>query len=117
VLSAVAITPDGKTLISTSGLVKKSGKVKLWDTEGKLRVSLEGHTGFVSCLAVSPDGQTLASGSFDGTIRLWDPVAGQERGVLRGQDGPVWALAFAANGKVLASLDVAIKLWDGSRGR
>jgi hypothetical protein len=29
----------------------------------------------------------------------------------------VWALAFAANGKVLASLDVAIKLWDGSWGR
>jgi WD40 repeat protein len=117
VLAAVAITPDGKTLISTSGDVKKSCKVKLWDAAtGKLRVSLEGHTAFVTCLAVSPDGQTLASGSYDGTIRLWDPVAGQERGVLRGQDGTVWALAFAADGKVLAGLDVAIKLWDGSRG-
>jgi hypothetical protein len=40
-------------------------------------------------------------------------VAGQERGVLRGQDGPVRALAFAADGKVLAELDVAIKLWHG----
>jgi WD40 repeat protein len=117
-LSAVAITPDGKTLISTSGLVRKSGKVKLWDAEtGKLRVSLEGHTGPLTCLAVSTDGETLASGSFDGTIRLWDPVTGQERGVLRGQDGPVWALAFTANSKVLASLDVSIKLWDGSQGR
>ncbi|HKB38633.1 MAG TPA: WD40 repeat domain-containing protein [Gemmataceae bacterium] len=118
VLAAVAITPDGKTLISSSGKVKKSGKVKLWDAAtGKLRVSLEGHTAFVTCLAVSPDGQTLASGSTDATIRLWDPVAGQERGVLRGQDGPVWALAFVADGKVLAGLAVAIKLWDGSRGR
>jgi WD40 repeat protein/tRNA A-37 threonylcarbamoyl transferase component Bud32 len=117
-LVAAAITPDGKTLISTSGQVKKSGKVKLWDAAtGKLRVALEGHTAFVRCLAVSPDGQTLASGSTDGTIRLWDPVAGQERGVLREQDGPVRALAFAADGKVLAGLDVAIKLWDGSRGR
>ena len=92
--------------------------MKLWDAAtGKLRVSLEGHTARVTCLAVSPDGQTLASGSIDGTIRLWDPVAGQERGVLRGQDGPVRALAFAADGKVLAGLDVAIKLWDGARGR
>jgi WD40 repeat protein/tRNA A-37 threonylcarbamoyl transferase component Bud32 len=118
VLAAVAITPDGKTLISTSGKVKQSGKVKLWDAAtGKLRVSLEGHTAFVTCLAVSPDGQTLASGSNDGTIRLWDPVAGQERGVLRVQDGSVWALAFVAGGKVLASLDRTVKLWDGSRGR
>jgi WD40 repeat protein/tRNA A-37 threonylcarbamoyl transferase component Bud32 len=118
VLLAVAITPDGKTLISSSGKPKQAGKVKLWDAgTGKLRASLEGHTASVTCLAVSPDGQTLASGSIDGTIRLWDPVAGQERGVLRGQDGPVRALAFAADGKVLAGLDVAIKLWDGSRGR
>jgi WD40 repeat protein len=66
---------------------------------------------------VSPDGLTLASGGHDSAIRLWDPVTGQERGVLRGQGAAVKALAFAADGKVLASLDAAIKLWDGSRGR
>ena len=46
--------------------------------EPKLRATLEGHKGLVFSVTYSPDGKTLASGSFDGTIKLWDMPAAKQ---------------------------------------
>jgi WD40 repeat protein len=51
---------------------------------GKELACLKGHTGEVSCVAFSPDGRTLASGSADNTIKLWDVATSKERATLRG---------------------------------
>ena len=50
-----------------------SREIRLWDVDsGQRKATLQGHTDFVTSVAFSPDGQTLASGSWDGTILLWD---------------------------------------------
>ena len=74
-VSAIALSPDGKTLAigSGEGKEKSKGRVELWDTaSGDHTQTLDGHSGPVTSLAFSPDGKTLASGGQDATVRLWD---------------------------------------------
>jgi WD40 repeat protein len=69
IVSAIAVSPDGKTL--ASGCVDNT--VKLWDMgSGENLVTLKGHGDAIWSVAFSPDGKTLASASADKTIKLWE---------------------------------------------
>jgi WD40 repeat protein len=98
-------------------------QILLWHlTDRRQIASLEGHTGWVRCLAFSPDGQLLASGSTDHTIRLWNLKTGQCLKTLYGHSGGIQSLAFSPasttssenSHQLLASgsTDQTIRLWD-----
>ena len=77
-------------------------------------IVLEGHTDNVRSVAFSPDGHTLASGSRDETIRLWDVNTGELLKTLTGHTDDVISVAFSPDGHTLASgsEDETIRLWN-----
>ena len=79
--------------------------------------TLEGHTGEILNLKFSPDHATLASGSDDGTIRLWDTATGQHKATLEGHTWGVTSLAFSKDSSTLASAaDTEVWVWDVATG-
>ncbi|WP_206026342.1 tetratricopeptide repeat protein [Roseimicrobium sp. ORNL1] len=87
--------------------------------QGGDRVPIRGHDQTVLGLAFSPNGKTLASASWDRTVRLWDTATGTEQKVLRCNHGP-WEVAFSPDGKMLASSGQEAKtmiLWDVESGK
>src|SRR5207249_3042340 len=84
---------------------------------GKERQTLTGHTAGVLRVAFAPDGKTLASTSFDGTMKLWDVTTGKHLRTFTGHRGAVYGPAFSPDGKTLATSgeDATVRLWDVAR--
>jgi WD40 repeat protein len=117
-------SPNG-TLLAASG---DEDTVLVWElapvlelaaavgTDVPLRIEpdrLIGHTQSIEELAFSPDGQTLASGSRDGTTRFWDVASRQEVAVLD-TGGRARGIAFSPDGRTLATVGRGenLKFWD-----
>jgi WD40 repeat protein len=126
----VVFTPDGNTLISCS----TDSTIRIWDINtGECSKILQGHTSGVWSVAFLPMFPTeinkqlnhpnnpkflaegiIASGSSDGTIKLWDVATGDCIATLAGHNTWVMSVDFSFDGKILVSGDgnAAIKLWD-----
>jgi WD40 repeat protein len=100
-ITAVAFSPDGRHGVSGSS----DGTVRLWDLAAEQapgQVFFKWHTDGVSSVAFGPDGQTLASAGYDSLVILWDVAVGDRRREWQ-LPGPVHGVAFAADGRHLAT--------------
>ncbi|MCU0981228.1 MAG: serine/threonine-protein kinase, partial [Pirellulaceae bacterium] len=81
-------------------------------------IETRGHRGGVTVLAASPDGQWVASGSTDGSVRLWDPGRKKLARVLLGHPFEIRAFAWSPDSRILASTCGGIvRFWDVASGR
>jgi WD40 repeat protein len=80
---------------------------------------LEGHQSSIWSVSRSPDGKTVASGSWDKTIKIWNLNTGKEIRTLQGHQNYVSSVNFSPDGKILASggEDKTIKLWNLDTGK
>ena len=99
-----------------------TGEIRLWCLGGGGVAAgvLRGHTDSVSSLAVVGGGGTvlLASGSWDGSIRLWNADAGTCTAVLNGHNGFVICLADLGGGRLLSGYyaDASLRVWNTATG-
>ncbi len=111
----LAITPDGKTLV-TSG---NDTTVRLWhpDLHESGRI-FRGHTNVANRVAISPDGKRVISSDYGGGLLEWNLDADSQSMRLGGHEGYVYRTAYSPDGKVLAtsSHDRKIRLWNSSTG-
>ncbi len=113
-ISDIAISLDG-SMVASADYTKSEHTISIWDTTtGEHKRTLPGHAGRINTLAFSPDGELLASGSDDNTVRVLHPVAGLSLLTLSGHTEPITTLAFGPYGRKLASgsVDATIRLWN-----
>ena len=116
-VAALAISPDGKVLVSGSGFADPA--IRVWDAAtGRLLRQLEGHTAWVCKLVFSRDGRQLISAASDQTIRFWDTSTWTETQRARGHSDEVYAVAISPTEELVASAskDGDLMLWKADGG-
>ena len=104
-VSALAITPDGNSLV-TGG--SEDSTIRVWELSSGKQLRLfqcyqKGKNKGVSALTVRGDGKQIASGSEDGSMRLWDLNAVDEHRAFTEASDSLWAVAASPDGKRVAT--------------
>ncbi|MEM9540336.1 MAG: WD40 repeat domain-containing protein [Cyanobacteria bacterium P01_E01_bin.42] len=114
------LCPDVNTLIRIKNSIHSSSPaIEIWE-QGELQRSLYGHQLDITAIAIDPQGKMLATGSEDGSIRLWQIATGKTMGtfsthlIFGSHTRAVAHLSFSTDGNTLISTaqDATLKLWD-----
>lgn len=110
-LDPLAYNPKSWRLIA---LGNGDGTITIWNPAEKTYLTLKDSENVLSCAAYSPDGDKLASGSYDNAVRILDPTDGTCLQTLKDHNYYINCVTFSPNGKQIASCsyDDTIKLWD-----
>src|SRR5262249_48422874 len=125
VLVALLLASGAAGLFSYLGTDRKPGPDVAVSGEKHAQVSLRlrgaclAHTNEIRCLAYSPDGRFLATGSFDRSAVIWDAAALQPLARLGEHEGVIEAVAFSPDSKrlVTACADGVLRLWTVPEGK
>ncbi len=112
----IAMSPDGKQLVSVSGATRD---IRIWDIKrGRLVETLTDEVGTVRCVDFTPDGNSFITGSIgnDRIIQFWDADSLELIQASEQQAGYINDLAVSADGKLVAAVRNYIKVWDLTDG-
>jgi len=106
-VGGIAFSPDARVLASVGGTLtaestNRFGEIRLWNLSTYEEIwNNVSHTDGVRTVEFSPSGDLFATGSIDGTVRLWNVQNGTEELEIR-IGTPVWSLSFSPDGKNIA---------------
>lgn len=115
----LAFSLDGKLLLAATGVTGLYGEVWIWNVgDGSLAAKVHGHRDTLYAVAISPDGNRIATGSYDRRVTIWDAKTRKPTHTLTQHNGAIYDLAFSPDGKLLASAsaDETVKIWNVATG-
>jgi WD40 repeat protein len=114
-ITALAFTPDARTLLAADGEPAADGIVRQWSLDDPAAsATWTAHRDSITSLRISADGARLVTASADKLVRIWDRAARKEIATLEGHSSPVMAVALNADATrlVSAGADREMKIWD-----
>lgn len=106
-VTALAFSPN-QDILASAGADRYG---RLWNVAGHQKMPLRGHTHWITCLDFSPDGKRLVTGGRDGQTIVWSVADGQLITGLPKHDFGIAHVAFAADSRRLAVVDVNQSVW------
>ena len=115
-VTSLSFSPDPEEYRFASGSADMT--VRIWKLNGE-SIICHGHTWQVSSVCFSPDGRHVTSGSWDGTLRVWDSQSGLLAiDPLQGRSGRIFSVCYSSDGTrtFSGSDDKTVRVWDSSNG-
>src|SRR5262249_38335895 len=123
-VTSIAFSRDAKHLAIATGQAGKKSAIVLYSPPepllwAKAPKIVPAHKDVILDMAFSPDGKTLATASYDTTIKLSDTANGKELRTLKEHSDSVYGVSFSKDGTLLASAaaDRAVKIWNVANGK
>jgi hypothetical protein len=119
-IAAIVLAANGLLLLSETAeithwtVLGQRGQTAAEEPAPQPKQVLDALTGPIWSVAFAPDGETVAAGVDDGSVRLWNAHTGQKKSTISAQEGPIWKIAFSPDGTILATVsdDGNVRLWD-----